>query len=150
MGSTMDHEETDRGDMPHEDVPNETRLSNDNCTFVFQKLDADALLVKIDGYDKGELGSAPLEHMDNVLRPQSQVELFIDASKAEGVAWDVSQSWTSWFRANKGRLSQVHILVRSKYVQQAIMVAKQLSRTAQLLQVYSDAEHFDRLLKARI
>ena len=144
------HNSSEGEDAPGDNSSGETRLDTENCSFTFKKLNGNALLVKIAGYDKGELGSAPLEYMAEELRPERQVELFIDASKAEGVAWDVSQSWTSWFRANKGRLSQVHILVRSKYVQQAIMVAKQLSRTAQLLQVYSDAEHFERLLKARI
>ena len=105
------------------------------------------MLVSITGYDHGDFHTAPLDEIVAEMQRHAPLELFIDASRARGAAWTVSQQWTSWFQANLDRLSRVNILVRSKYVKQTILVAKELSRTKNLLYLYSDPDRFTNLLK---
>lgn len=117
--------------------------------FTFERVHPGVMLVSIAGYDKGDFDTAPLDEIVAEMQRYAPLELFIDASRARGVAWKVSQQWTSWFRTHWDRLSRVNILVRSKYVKQTILVAKELSRTKNLLCLYSDVERFTDLLKER-
>lgn len=128
--------------MEREETASLIRLSGSKCAFTFERLQAGVMLVRIMGYDKGELGTAPLDELVVQLGDDRQVELFIDASQAEGIVWSVSQQWADWFHAYQSRLSGVNILVGSRFVQQTILVAKELSRTANLLCVFSDPAPF--------
>jgi hypothetical protein len=124
-------------------------LSSEHCTFTFERLRPGAILVRISGYDRGDFGTAPLDELVAEIGRNAPLELFIDASDARGAAWDVSMQWTSWFREYQDSLARVDILVDSKLVQQTILVAKELSRTLNLLSVYTNAETFAALVQVR-
>lgn len=130
-----------------EETPVRTYLEGERCAFTFERVRPGVLLVVISGYDSGELGTAPLDELTSEVERSAPLELFIDASDARGAAWEVSRQWTHWFRAHQHRLLHVHILVRSRYLHQTVLVAKELSRTANLLTIYSDAERFGCLLR---
>jgi hypothetical protein len=49
----------------------------------------DVLSVRIGGHDIGELGERPMVALARMLRPQGEVELFIDAREALGPSQDV-------------------------------------------------------------
>lgn len=121
---------------------NWVRLRSPGCTFTFERLRPGRLLVTITGYDRGECGTAPLDEIIRETQRYGPLELLIDASQARGVTWAVSEQWTQWFHANQHHLRSVLILVQSKYVEQTILVAKELSKTRHLLSVTSDAEAF--------
>ena len=125
------------------------RLSDDRSTFTFERMGPGVLLVTISGYDKGGLGTAVLDELAGEMRRFASLELFIDASEAQGATWEVSQQWTVWFRAHRDHLDRVSILVRSKYLRQTIAVAKELSRTGDLIVIYSDPDRFGAALRER-
>ena len=117
-------------------------FSDEHCTMTVRRLGPGAVLVEIRGYDRGLLGLAPLDEVAKEMGRYPPVALFVDAAEAEGATWAVSQQWTRWFQANRDRLARVAILVRSRYVRQTVAVARELSRTGRLIEIYDDADRF--------
>lgn len=136
--------------IQREETTRTVRLSADRCTFTFERLDPGVLLVTISGYDRGGFGTAVLDEFAGEMRRFAALEIFIDASEAQGATWEVSQQWTSWFRAHRDHLARVSILVRSKFLRQTIAVAKELSRTGDLIAIYSDPDRFAEALRERV
>jgi hypothetical protein len=127
-----------------------TELSAAGCTFTFERPAAGVIVVAICGFDKGELGDAPLKEISSDIGLGGPLELFVDASQASGAAKEVSDAWTRFFAERQRDLKRVHVLVGSKVVQLTIAIAQHLSRTGSLVQLYSDPEIFaDRLRLAR-
>ena len=62
----------------------------------------------------------------------------------------MSQDWTRFFATNRENLKRVSVLVGSKVVNLTVEIAQHLSRTGNLIQIYSDPEMFDaRVAEAR-
>jgi hypothetical protein len=127
-----------------------TQLSAGACTFTFERPAPGVMVVTIQGFDKGELGDAPLKEIATGFGLGGPLELFIDAGQASGAAKEVSDAWTRFFAERRKDLKSVHVLVGSKVVQLTVAIAQHLSRTGNLVQLYSDPEIFaDRLRLAR-
>ncbi|HUQ73732.1 MAG TPA: hypothetical protein VM183_03325 [Burkholderiales bacterium] len=127
-----------------------TQLTAGGCTFTFERPAVGVMVVTIQGFDKGELGDGPLKTISSSFGLGGPLELFIDASGASGAAKEVSDAWTRFFAERQKDLKRVHVLVGSKVVQLTIAIAQHLSRTGNLVQLYSDPEIFaDRLRLAR-
>jgi hypothetical protein len=117
-------------------------LSAVGCTFRYRRSRPRALLVTIDGNDTGELGTAPLDEIATALVRERPLELFVDAHEALGPPARVSDEWGQFFSRNRADLSRVHVLVGSKVVELTVAIAGHLSRTGNLIQIYTDAELF--------
>jgi len=126
----------------------ELQLSADGCTFVYRPLRPGALLVTITGHDTGQFGSSTLDEIRLELLRNRPLELFVDAREALGPAVSVSREWTRFFVLNRDQLRRVNVLVGSKVVELTIAIAQHLSRTGNLIQIYSDAEAFAGLVRA--
>jgi hypothetical protein len=55
----------------------------------------------------------------------------------------VSQEWTRFFSLNRKDLTRVSVLVSSRSVELTVAIAQHLSRTGNLIQIYSDASLFE-------
>jgi hypothetical protein len=119
------------------------RLRAGDVWFTYERLRPGALLVRIRGYDRGELGTACFDPLNAELSIASPLDLFVDTTRAEGASTAVSDAWTSWFQNNRQRIHEVHILVASRFVSLTVQVAKHFSRTGELIQVHSDPSHFE-------
>jgi hypothetical protein len=139
MPTTRVHRETLPG--------GEIRLSAGNCTFTFSRPKPSALLVVISGLDSGQFGLSTLDEIAAALNREGELEIFVDAREAAGAAVSVSDEWTRFFVAQRTRLRRVHVLVGSKAVYLTIAIAQHLSRTGDLIQIYSDAEIFESRLR---
>jgi hypothetical protein len=124
------------------------RIAAGETNFVFTRPRAGVLLVRIAGYDKGQLGTAPLDELDSVLRVAAPLELFIDASNAVGATVRVSEDWTRFLARHRAELTYVHVLAGSKAVELMVAIARHLSRTDKLIQLYSDPASFEAQLAA--
>lgn len=122
------------------------RLSSDSATFEFSRPRAGALLVTIGGLDTGQFGPSPLDEVTAALDREGSLELFVDAREAVGAAPKVSDEWTRFFSVQRGRLRRVHVLVGSKAIKLTIAIAQHLSRTGDLIQIYSNPQIFERQL----
>jgi hypothetical protein len=124
------------------------RLSAGDTAFLFARPAAGVLVVTITGYDKGQLGTAPLDELDSVLRVAAPIELFIDARNAVGATVRVSEDWTRFLSRHRAELTHVHVLASSKAVELTVAIARHLSRTDKLIQIYSDPTIFEAQLTA--
>ena len=119
------------------------KLSAGRCTFTFTRLAAGVLDVRIEGTDKGQFGTAALDEIALAIVRERPIELFVDASKASMPTVSVSQEWTRFFKLNRKDLKRVSVLVSSKSVELTIAIAKHLSETGNLIQIYSDPTLFE-------
>ncbi len=130
--------------MTRDTLPDGThRLRAGGLTFLYTRLRPGALLVRIQGNDRGQLGALVFEELNTELSIAPPLVLFVDTTAAEGAAPGVSEAWTAWFQTNRSRLKEVHILVASKVLDLTINVSKHFSRTGELIQIHSDPSHFE-------
>lgn len=132
------------GDIPVERKVSggEVRLSAGNCEFVFRRPRPAVLSVVITGLDHGQFGTTSLDEIRAEIGRNKPIELFVDAREAVGAAVSVSDEWTRFFSAHREDLKRVHVLVGSKVVYLTVAIAQHLSRTGNLIQIYSDPELF--------
>jgi hypothetical protein len=126
----------------------EVRLSAGDCTFAYRRLKPGALLVTISGHDTGQFGTSSLDEIRLELLRNRPLDLFVDAREALGPSVSVSREWTQFFVLNREQLRRVNVLVGSKVVELTIAIAQHLSRTGNLIQIYSDAEMFAALVRS--
>jgi hypothetical protein len=125
----------------------DVRLSSGDCRFLYHRQRPNVLLVTISGYDGGQFGTATLDEILTAINREGKLELFVDAREASGAGVGVSEDWTRFFSTNQGKLSRVHVLVGgSKVLQLTVAIAQHLSRTGNLIQIYSDALIFNNKL----
>ncbi len=122
------------------------KLSAGGCSFVYRRPRARVLLATISGDDAGQFGTATLDEIVMAIQRERPLELFIDAREALGVAVSVSDDWTRFFSTHRASLSRVHVLAGSKVVYLTVAIAQHLSRTGNLIQIYSDPEIFEQRL----
>lgn len=118
-------------------------LSAGNCRFVFRRPKAHVIEVTISGVDNGQFGTSTLDELRLAIMRERPLEIFIDAREAMAPAVGVSEDWTRFFSEHRNELKRVSVLVGSKVVELTIAIAQHLSRTGQLIQIYSDPEIFD-------
>jgi len=125
----------------------DVRLLSGNCIFLYQRVRPGVLRITITGYDSGQFGTATLDEILTAINREGKLELFVDAREASGAGVGVSEDWTRFFSTNQEKLSRVHVLVGgSKVLQLTVAIAQHLSRTGNLIQIYSDAEIFNNKL----
>jgi hypothetical protein len=140
----MTQPQLDRAVLPDGTV----RMTAAAARFEFARPNPRVAVITITGYDKGQFGTAPFDEIGSFLRVAAPLELFIDARDALGATVRVSQDWTSFLSRHKGDFSHVHVLAGSKMVELTVAIARHLSRTGNLIQIYSDPEIFAAQLAA--
>jgi hypothetical protein len=118
-------------------------LSADGCCFTYSRPRPGVLVVAISGHDRGQFGTGTLDEISLALKRDRPLELFIDAREAVAAAVSVSDDWTRYFSTNRSDFTRVHVLAGSKVVQLTVAIAQHLSRTGNLIQIYSDAAIFE-------
>jgi hypothetical protein len=118
-------------------------LSAGQCTFRYRRPRPGILCVTITGHDTGQFGTATLDEIASAMNRERPLELFIDARDAIGAATRVSDDWTRFFSSNRAQLTHVHVLTSSKLVHLTVAIAQHLSRTGNLIQIYSQAATYE-------
>ena len=124
------------------------RMIAESSRFDFVRPTPRVLVVSFTGYDKGQFGTGPFDEIGAILRVHTPLELFIDARNAIGATVRVSQDWTSYFSQHKQDFSGIHVLAGSKLIELTIGIVRHLSRTDNLIQIYSESERFEAELAA--
>ena len=119
------------------------KLYSAGCAFLYRRLRPGVLLVTITGDDRGELGMAPLHELDAEIARGAPLSLFVDTRAARGAATSVTEDWTAWFAGNQKNLRGVSILATSKFVQLIVSIAKHLSRTGEMIRIYTEEARFE-------
>jgi hypothetical protein len=123
------------------------RMTSGESTFQFTRPAAGVLVVTITGYDKGQFGTAPLAEIGRVLSISAPLHLFVDARNAVGATMRVSEDWTRFLTRHAADLKHVHVLAGSRMVELTVAIARHLSRTHQLIEIYSDSNVFEAQLQ---
>lgn len=138
-----------QGQLERAVLPNgSVRLTVGDAAFAFARPKPSVLVVTIEGYDKGQFGTAPFDEISSALRVATPLELFVDARNTVGATVRVSQDWTSFLSRHQREFRHVHVLVGSKVVELTVAIAQHLSRTGNLLQIYSAPAIFEAQLEA--
>jgi len=123
------------------------RLRSEHCTFVYTRLRPGVVLTTISGHDRGELGDAPLREIGaEFARFGQPVEWFVDTKNTFNAVDNVSDAWTAWFQENRAWLKRVSILVTSKPVHLTVSIARHLSGTSGLMEIYSEVGAFEKAI----
>jgi hypothetical protein len=101
------------------------------------------VLVRFEGRDIGELGTAPFRAMENALEVNDRIELFIDAREARAASIDVSGDWARWLRDHKKRFRHVSMLTGSRFIQLSADFVKKFADLGETMRIYGDASAFD-------
>ena len=118
-------------------------LTAGSCRFEFRRPRPGLLEVTISGVDDGQFGSSTLDELRLALMRDRPLEIFVDAREALAPAVSVSEDWTRFFADHRKDLKRVSVLVGSKVVELTVAIAQHLSRTGNLIQIYSDSTSFD-------
>jgi hypothetical protein len=117
-------------------------LISDEGKFAFRRIGQGALLVTITGNDKGQFGTAALDEIRLEILRHGPLELLVNAEQAVLVTQEVSREWTRFFADARPELKRVSILTGSKLVNLAVAIARHLSHTGSLIQIYTERELF--------
>ena len=123
------------------------RLASERCRFTFRRPRPGVVCLLIEGHDRGEFGTTPMDEMREDLSRYAPVEMFIEMDDTTGAVVPVQEAWTEWFSENRSALKSVSMLTRSKYMHFTAEVVKLFSRTGELIRVYLDPAPFDEALQ---
>jgi hypothetical protein len=132
--------------LSRETLPNGcVRLRSGRCSFEYRRLKPGVILVRIEGNDAGQFGTATVDEVAaEFARTTEPIQLFIDTAQATGPTREVMETWTEWFAANRSRLARVVILIppESQLLHLTISIARHLSGTAGLIRICGDRAEF--------
>jgi hypothetical protein len=127
--------------MPERDA--EVLFEGVHCLIGIQRPARGIVLVRFEGHDVGELGSAPFREIESELAIHQRVELFIDARAARAATTDVSSDWARWLREHKDQLHHISMLTGSRFLQLSADFVKKFAALGDVMRVYTDPNAFE-------
>lgn len=119
------------------------RFSGGGTAFTFHRLRPGIMLTTATGFDRGEVGDAPLRVIESEVRWfRTPVEWFIDARTVDNAASPVFTRWTEWLGRNAGILKRLHVLTGGEPMKLTVSIARHLSGAAGILSLYDDGAAF--------
>lgn len=116
------------------------------CSYEIHRAKPGVLYMAIAGNETCQLGRAPLGEVAAEASQFPSLRLFIDMTRLNGIAPEVSDDWTAWFKATQQSIAKVHAFVESPLVQLTVAVSQLVSRTGNLIRVHTDRAAFDTAL----
>jgi hypothetical protein len=126
----------------------EARLEGVHCSMVIRRPGRRVVLVAISGRDGGELGDAPFEELRKDVE-SGAVDLFIDARATSGASMAVSHEWAQWLQRHRTRLSSIHMLTGSKFIELTADLVRRFAQLGELMRIYSEPSAFEAALRER-
>ena len=101
------------------------------------------LLIRVEGHDNGQFGSALTDEIAAVLARAAPVEIFVDASAGSMPGLAVNRQWARFLGDHQHDITRVHILVGSKIAELSLAVVQRLSPAGKLIRTYTKREAFE-------
>ena len=125
--------------------PNEHIYQSDRGRLIIREYGNSALLF----IEQGFLEKGFVEHIERVqnevLQRGGKPSIFVDAENLDGYEPDLQTSATQWMKANKGRITAQHMLVRSRLTQLGVAVAS--LALGGIIKGYTSRPQFEEALK---
>ncbi|HMJ09784.1 MAG TPA: hypothetical protein VK524_00190 [Polyangiaceae bacterium] len=121
------------------------RIDTKRGTAVFQEPSPGIVVYRVVGFADIEIFRALLPDLQAALTRTGRLELFADAGRLEGYDARFRLEWVDWFIANREKLVDVHVYVRSKLARMGVSVAN--LATGGMLRPYASVTLFDAALR---
>ena len=108
------------------------------------------VLVKLSGYDVGELGDAPLKALEKEIETPGLIELYVDARATKGASIEVSNQWALWLARNRSRFKSIRMAAGSRYVEMTAEFVRRFAELDDIMIVDTDPAVFDAALERSI
>lgn len=133
----------------HDAASRSVELSTERCTILCIRPSRGVVVIKVQGKGCGALYEALFNQLEPDLVSDAPVEMFIDTRQASGSTINIVE-WVNFLSADHGLFSCVHILAASSVISLSANIIKHLSRTGELLRIYSDPPSYNRQLQQAV
>lgn len=120
-----------------------------HCTLELRRPRAGVIVLILSGTDIGEFGRAPFEALDADLAA-GPIEVFIDTRQARTASVGVASEWALFFRTHRERITRVHILTTTRFLQVSAGMVRDYALLAERMDVLTDPADLERRLGARV
>lgn len=122
------------------------KLITPSASFSFSS-DGPILRSSICGDDYGQFGDEPFNEIERFLtRP---LRWYVDATSTGFIAPNVRAAWSAWLSAHRENFEHIGFLTPPGTVALIVDIAREFSRTGDLIQRYTDPAAFERAARAR-
>lgn len=126
--------------------PGSSEISTPQCKILCLRPRPGVAVVQIIGIACGSLYEALFNHLEPDLVSDAPVELFVDTRSANGSAINIVD-WVNFISQDHGLFECVHVLVASTVISLSVNIIKHLSRTGDLIQIYTEPATYNRHLQ---
>ena len=123
------------------------RFEGVHCTLAVEQYAGGVVVVKIEGTDVGEFGSAPMREVQKCIDSAGAIQLFVDAREVRGASIEVSGEWAAWMRSQKAQLRGISMLTGSRYVEVTADFVRRFAGLEGKMRIYTEAAAFDSALE---
>lgn len=120
-----------------------TVIRDEKCACSFRRLRAGAVEVRIVGADGGQFGTALIDEVALAIFRERSLELLVDAGDGSIMSVAVTTNWARFFELNRHHLQRVTILATSKPTVLAMGLIRYLSKTGDLIRIYTERETYE-------
>jgi hypothetical protein len=117
-------------------------IRDERCACIFRRLRVGAIEVEIVGTDSGQFGTAIIDEVALAMVRERPLELLLDAAQGSIMSVAVTTAWARFFELNRQNLQRVTVLAISKPMALAMGLVRYLSRTGDLIRIYTDRETY--------
>ena len=121
-----------------------------HCGLAIERLAEGLVVIKLSGYDAGELGDIPMQELGKDIAGEMLVELFIDAREVKGASLEVSSAWSQWLGLHRDRFEHISMLTGSPFIQLTAHFVRQYADLGEVMRIYTDPAAFDRAVSDSI
>jgi hypothetical protein len=132
-----------------------SQLSKDSTLYVGAKLSMvitilkpGHVLISLYGYNDGELGDAYLAVLDEQIRKNGFICVYMDAREQTGIATEERERLAAWTRATGDKYRAGHLLFKSKLIELAVAVVNLL--TGGSVRSYSKLDAFEDAIRSEV
>ena len=132
-----------------------SQLSKDSTLYVGARLSMvitvlkpGHVLISLFGYNDGELGDAYLAVLDEQIKENGFICVYMDAREQTGIATEERERLASWTKATGDKYRAGHLLFKSKIIELAVAVVNLL--TGGSVRSYSKLELFEEAIRSEV
>jgi hypothetical protein len=128
----------------------ETCYDGVHCRLTLQRHGNGVVILRIEGTDVGEFGSAPMQTLDEWLDGTRPYDLYIDAREVRGASIHVSGEWSTWLSARRERLRSVTMLTGSRFIEVTAEFVRRFAGLQGLMRICTEPAVFDQALRVAL
>lgn len=114
-----------------------------HCRVVFERPVPGVVVMRIEGWDAGELGDAPMRELAKDVEKGGPLELFIDARAVKGATLEVSGEWAQWLAKHRASFKRISMLTGTRFIQLTANFVRRFAELGDIMRISTDPVAFD-------